>query len=220
MDTTTLAPPTVSRVVIIDDHPTIREGLAQHIIRLPEFEVCGMADDMDSALSLVERARPDVAVIDMVLKDSSGLELIKRLHESYPDVAILAWSMHEASLYGKRAVKAGASCYVSKMQPTEDVIAGLRSLLNGEPRPATVTPRRKPAGDGSVEDLSDRELQVLQMLGEGMNMAQITARTQLSPKTIETYRARIKQKLDLKSNAELMRHAVQFVIEAGKPRGV
>lgn len=209
----------VAKIVIVDDHPTVREGLAQLISRQADLQVCGEAEDVESAMSEIASCDPDVVVVDMGLKNSSGLDLIKRLHEERPDTAILAWSMHEASLFGKRALKAGALGYVSKTEPTERVINAIRGVLNRTfPVDDFAPPVNRPARGklptaGSVEDLSDRELQVLQMLGEGLNMTQMTARTQLSSKTIETYRARIKQKLDLSSHAELMRCAVQWTIE-------
>jgi len=208
-----------AKIVIVDDHPTVREGLAQLISRQGDLHVCGEADDVESAMSEVANSRPDVVVVDMGLKNSSGLDLIKRLHETWPETAILAWSMHEASLFGKRAMKAGALGYVSKTEPTERVISAIRSVLTRTfDVDEAAAPPKKPArlksqGGCSVEDLSDRELQVFEMIGEGMDMAQMTARTQLSSKTIETYRARIKQKLELASHVELMRCAVQWAIE-------
>ena len=170
-----------ARVVIVDDHPTVREGLAQLISRQGDLQVCGEAEDVESALSEIANCRPDVVVVDMGLKNSSGLDLIKRLHEESPDTAILAWSMHEASLFGKRALKAGALGYISKTEPTEKVINAIRSVLTRTFPKEELTPiknnsrRGKLHSSASVEDLSDRELEIFQMLGEGLNMTQITA---------------------------------------------
>jgi DNA-binding NarL/FixJ family response regulator len=224
MHTSIAAPKAVAKVFIVDDHPTVREGLGQFISRESDLSVAGFADDLDAALRGIAESEPDVVVVDMGLKTSSGLDLVKRLHEKDPRIAILVWSMHEASLFGSRAMKAGAMSYVSKSQSTEDVIEAIRAVrrrgasldVSVEESEAS-SPRKSPsaarAGGHAVEDLSDRELQVFQMLGDGMSMTQIVARTQLSPKTIETYRARIKQKLELGSHAELLRHAIQWTLE-------
>lgn len=216
--------PSVARVFIVDDHPTVREGLAQFIERQHDLSVAGFADDLEAALTGIAECEPDVVVVDMGLKTSSGLDLVKRLHEKDPRIAILVWSMHEASLFGSRAMKAGALGYVSKSQSTEDVIEAIRAVRRrGASLDDSVDECEAPSsrksqysakpGRHSIEGLSDRELQVFQMLGDGMNMTQIVARTQLSPKTIETYRARIKQKLELGSHAELLRHAIQWALE-------
>lgn len=214
----------VAKVFIIDDHPTVREGLGQILSRESDLLVAGFADDVEAALTGIAECEPDVVVVDVGLKTSSGLDLVKRLYEKEPRIAILVWSMHEASLFRSRALKAGALGYISKSQPTEEVIEAIRavrrrgaSLDDSAGASEASSPRRSSgaakAGRHAVEDLSDRELQVFQMLGDGMSMTQIVARTQLSPKTIETYRARIKQKLELGSHAELLRHAIQWSLE-------
>lgn len=218
----------VARILIVDDHPTTREGLTQYLGRCTEMQVCGVADDISSAHAAVAELQPDLVIVDMNLRDSSGLEFIRQLRKVDQRIGLLAWSMHDKALFAARAIKAGASDYVSKMQSTEDVVTSVRRILRNESAPiqpklttAKIGRGKKTRADGetTVEDLSDRELQVLQMMGEGMSMVQMTERTQLSPKTIETYRARIKQKLSLTNNAELMRHAVQFVLEGCNRRG-
>jgi len=212
-------PSRICTVIVVDDHPTIREGLIYRIARQPDMAVCGEADDIEPAIRLVEGVDPDVAVIDMGLKTGSGIELIKRLRARGPRPVMLAWSMHDAALFGDRAIKAGAAAYVTKHQPTDDVIDAIRRLWSlpdvppGETSSVLGGPRRRERKT-SIESLSDRELQVFQMIGQGLSMADITARMNLSSKTVETYRARIKQKLELSSHAELMRRAVQWTIES------
>src|SRR5262249_46561443 len=171
------------------------------------------------AIQKVEETKPDLAIIDLTLKNGHGLELIKRLKASHPLVKILVWSMHPESLYAERAFRAGAQGYVNKENATEDIIRAIHQVLKGETYLSESAARMLPmalAGTASpLERLSDRELETFELLGKGMNTQQIAARLHLSPKTVETYRARIKDKLHLDSGTELMQHAMQWVMEKG-----
>lgn len=212
------------RVLIVDDHPTIRFGLATFISRRDDMKVCGEAGDLGEAWSLLEAHDPDVAVVDLSLRDGSGLDLIKRIKAERPRTRIVVWSMFDASSYVERAMRAGAQGYVSKNEPTERVLEAIRQVHAGGTYPTELTALQTPkrykakkstaASDSFVDELSDRELQVFQLLGEGFDMTRISQRMALSIKTIETYRARIKQKLNCPSRTELVRTAVEWVLRA------
>ena len=212
------------RVLIVDDHPTIRFGLATFISRRDDMKVCGEAGDLNEAWSLLEAHDPDVAVVDLSLRDGSGLDLIKRIKAERPRTRIVVWSMFDASSYVERAMRAGAQGYVSKNEPTERVLEAIRHVHAGGTYPTELTAlqsskrykakKSAAASDSFVDELSDRELQVFQLLGEGFDMTRISQRMALSIKTIETYRARIKQKLNCPSRTELVRTAVEWVLRA------
>lgn len=212
-----------ARILIVDDHPTVREGLALRIGREPDLEVCGEAADMGEALRLVEETRPDVAVVDISLKSGSGIDLIKRIKDRDDHVRALVWSMHGESLYAERALRAGALGYVNKDQATSTIIEAIRRVLDGKiwlsesmserllqrtVGSARLNPARSP-----IEALADRELEVFRMIGEGVKTADIADRLHLSIKTVETYRDRIRQKLDLADGTMLAHYATQWVLE-------
>lgn len=214
-----------SRLLIVDDHPAVREALAYRIAREPDLEVCGEAADLPEALRLVAEVRPDGAVIDLSLKGGDGLELIKRIRDRDRGVRIVVWSSHSESLYAQRALRAGALGYVSKDQATGTIVEAVRRALEGKvwlSEAMTERLLRRAAGadaqgaDGSPLDaLADRELEVFRLIGEGLKTGLIAERLHLSVKTIETYRDRIRQKLGLRDGAELARHAAQWVLENG-----
>ena len=212
----------VSKVAIVDDHPIVRQGLAQVINRKDDLTVCCECDNAADALKLFDKCRPDVAVVDLSLKDSSGLDLIKDIAVRFPDIAVLVLSMRDESLYAERALRAGARGYVTKAEGTEIVIEGIRRVLAGEiylsqaisgkVLRAMLPGRGKSAGD-PTRRLSDRELEVLNMIGSGQGTGEIAAHLHLSVKTIESYRERLKQKLGLVDAAGLLKYAIQFARE-------
>lgn len=212
-----------NRVLIVDDHPAVREALALRISRQLDLEVCGEADDMVEALRLVAQTRPDVAVVDISLKSGSGIDLIKRIKDRNADVRIVVWSMHSESIYARRALHAGALGYVNKDQATDKIVEAIRRVLIGKVwlseamaeilLQQTVGTKREHAFRSPTEALSDREFEVFCLIGEGVKTADIAQRLHLSVKTVETYRDRIRLKLDLSSGTELARMATEWVLE-------
>ncbi len=214
-------------MLIVDDHPAVREGLAIRISRHPDLTVCGEASDVAEALQLVASARPDVAIIDIALKTGNGIDLIKRIKAHNPGVHLLVLSMYNETLYAERALRAGALGYINKGSDTDKVIEAIRRVRDGkvylsEPMAQEILSRvvggggdARPGGvEGSpVDGLSDRELEVFELIGQGMSTHQIAEKMRLSPKTVETYRSRIKEKLNVRYGTELMQRAVQWVIE-------
>ncbi len=209
-----------ARVLIVDDHPIVSQGLAQLIGREPDLEVCGCAPDVASALAAIAELDPDVAVVDLSLGNTSGLQLIKDCKVRYPELPILVLSMHDETLYAERSLRAGAQGYVMKKAAPETVLAALRRVVSGaiylSDDMATrllqgmVTTRPAAAGP-LVELLSDRELEVFSLIGSGASTQKIAETLHLSPKTIETHRAHIKEKLQLKTGTELLLHAMKWV---------
>jgi len=214
-----------ARVLIVDDHPAVREALALRIGRQPDLEVCGEAADTGEALRLLADARPDVAVVDITLKAGNGIDLIKRIRDRDERVRILVWSMHSEALYAERALRAGALGYVNKDQATDRIVEAIRRVLDGkvylsEGMAERLLQRAVGAGREEVtrsplDVLADRELEVFRLIGEGMKTAGIAERLHLSVKTVETYRDRIRQKLDLSDGTELAHYATQWVLENG-----
>jgi DNA-binding NarL/FixJ family response regulator len=215
-----------ARVLIVDDHPAVREALAIRIAREADLEVCGEAEDDMSALRLSDLTNPDVAVVDLALKSASGIDLIKRLKARHENLVIIVWSMYSEDLYAERALRAGARGYINKSEATGKIIEVIRHVLNGELylSPA-MTARlvehavgqegRASLPGGALDKLSDRELDVFRLIGQGRKTADIAAQLHLSVKTIETYRDRIRAKLGLPDGAALMRAAVHWAIENG-----
>ncbi|GAB5442640.1 MAG: response regulator transcription factor [Fuerstiella sp.] len=212
------------QILLIDDHPVTRQGLALQIRFEPNLEVCGEAADADAAMELVSELLPDLAVVDVSLSAGNGIELVKRMKIEHPQIRCLVYSMYEESLYADRALRAGAAGYVNKTTPPDEVIRAIHRVLSGHvyvsPQLSEVMLTRMVRGQKAVSSnpaqlLSDRELESFQMMGRGMTTRQIAEALQLSPKTIETYRARIKVKLNVDSMAELTRLAAQWVLENG-----
>jgi DNA-binding NarL/FixJ family response regulator len=212
-----------NRVLIVDDHPAVREALALRIGRQPDLEVCGEAADIAGALRQFARTRPDVAVVDISLKSDSGIELIKRIRDRDENVRVLVWSMHSESFYAKRALRAGALGYISKDEATDKIVEAIRRVLAGkvwlsEAMAEAVLQRTVGAGRQDVaptplDALADRELEVFRLIGEGVKTREIAGRLRLSVKTVETYRDRIRQKLDLGDGTELVHVATGWVLE-------
>ena len=217
--------PKRARVLIVDDHPAVREGLAFKIGRQPDLEVCGEAADVSEALCLLDDTQPDIAVVDISLKTGNGIDLIKRIKDRNDHVRILVWSMHSESLYAERALRAGAMGYVNKDQATEETIKAILRLLEGEVYLSEATSQRmlRRAVGGRREEitrsplhaLADRELEVFRLIGQGVKTAKIAQRLHLSVSTVETYRERIRQKLDLSDGTKLAHYATQWVLENG-----
>jgi DNA-binding NarL/FixJ family response regulator len=208
------------KILVVDDHPVFRQGLADLINEESDLAVCGEAEDSAEAIELIGELKPDMAVVDIILKQTSGLELIKDIKVRYPNLPVLTLSMRDESLYAERALRAGAKGYIMKQEATENVIAAIRKVLDGQvyvsdAMASQVVSRlvggaAEPGASG-VDHLSDREFEVFCLIGTGYGTHQIAEKLHLSTKTIETYRAHIKEKLNISSAAELRRHAIQWV---------
>jgi DNA-binding NarL/FixJ family response regulator len=216
--------PKRARVLIVDDHPAVREALALRIGRQPDLEVCGEAADTGEALRLVAEARPDVAVVDISLKTGNGIDLIKRIRDRDDRVRILVWSMHSESLYAERALRNGALGYVNKDQATDTIVEAVRRVLEGKVWLSEAMAERllqRAVGGGQevapspLDALADRELEVFRLIGQGVKTVEIAERLHLSVKTVETYRDRIRQKLHLEDGTRLAHYATQWVLENG-----
>jgi DNA-binding NarL/FixJ family response regulator len=208
------------RVLIVDDHPIVRQGLAQLINQEKDLEVCGQAEEAHEAMQAIHQLQPDLVIVDIALKDTSGMELIKDLKVRYPNLPVLTLSMHDEAVYGERALRAGAKGYIMKQEATENVVTAIRRVLAGEvyvSNRMAASMVSKLVGGGAraigspAETLSDRELEVFRMIGEGYSTREMAEKLHLSIKTIETYRAHIKDKLGLQDANELLRSAIQWV---------
>lgn len=207
-----------AKVVVIDDHAIVRQGLAELINDQPDLITCGEADSPPAAMKLIADASPDVAVVDITLNSGDGIELCRQVHERWPELAILVLSMHDESLYAERALRAGAMGYVMKQEPQETVMAAIRRVLKGETYLSdkvaskllrSFTGSRSNADAPPLERLSDRELQIFRMIGQGHSVKAIADALFLSPKTVETHKDHIKQKLGLKTSNDLLRYAIE-----------
>ncbi len=210
---------TKRRVLLVDDHPIVREGLTEMINHEEDLTVCGTAEEMNQALDHIEKLKPDVVVLDISLKGSNGIEVLKNIKVRYPKLLVLVLSMHDETLYALRALRAGAAGYIMKQEPAERVLASVRQVLNGEISLSENMEKKmmkqlvggRAARTGSpLEDLSDRELEVFRLIGKGYSTRQIAEELHLSIKTIESHRAHIKEKLNLKNAMELVQHAIQW----------
>ena len=208
-----------ARIFLVDDHPLVREWLGNLLRRQPDLEVCGEAGEPAEALELMAGAPPDVAVVDLSFERGSGLDLIRDLRVRFPDTRVLVLSMHEEAYYAERAIHAGARGYVAKREATSRVVEAINQVLAGrmfvspelaEDLLARAAGRPPGEGPGSVEKLSDRELEVFDRLGRGGTTRGISEELNLSQKTVQEYCARIKEKLGLADNAELVREAVRW----------
>jgi len=208
-----------ARVFLVDDHPLVREWLANLINQQPDLEVCGDTDNAPKALQIIGELNPEVAIVDISMPGGSGIELIKNIKASHPNVVVIVLSMHEEALYAERALRAGARGYIMKRDATKRVLEAIRSVLGGklyisdkmaramaekfvEGRPKTAAP--------AIEDLSDRELEVFQLLGRGYSTRQIADDLHVSFKTVQAFCARIKEKLQLANATELMHEALRW----------
>lgn len=207
-------------IVIVDDHPIVRKGLTELINHEPDMTVCGESDTADGGLARIRADRPDIAIVDLSLGMASGLQLVKTLNASLPDVRVLILSMHDETLYAERALAAGASGYIMKHEAIQNLIGAIRCVASGktyvspqmsERIVARVTGRRAAPDEAApFERLTDREREVFALIGRGLATRDIARRLDLSVKTIETYQTRIKEKLGLTNGHELIRAAVSW----------
>lgn len=208
------------RVFIVDDHPLVRQGLAQIIDSQEDLELCGEAEDSPSAMKGVEQTKPDAIIVDISLQGNNGLELIKNIKAVHEEIPILVFSMHDESIYAQRALRAGAKAYVMKKESSDKIVEAIRKILKGEiyvssrvadqvlhqivngPANTTASP---------IDRLTDRELEVVQLIGRGLSTREIAESLNLSVKTIESHRAHVKEKLSLRNATELVQFSVQWV---------
>ncbi len=206
------------RILIVDDHPIVRRGFRELIADEADLELCGEAEDVEDALRMAQELRPDIAVVDLSLKSGRGLDLIHQMRSCLPNTRVLVSTMHDEVLFAERALRAGAAGFIGKQEPPEKMVEAIRQVACGEiwlsPRMAGRLLARIGSPSASPEDvlsaLSDRELQVFEMIGRGLSTAQIATQLDVSIKTVETHRQRIKVKLGLRTGAELNRYAVQW----------
>ena len=203
-------------ILIVDDHPLVREWLSNLIRQQPDLEVGNETGSAPEALQLIEASKPDIAIVDISLASGSGIELIKSIKASHPRVAVLVLSMHDELLYAERALRAGAGGYIMKSEATQKVIEAIRGVLTGEiyvsPKVASLMAQKFIGGKSgnTIEQLSDRELEVFQLLGRGYSTRQISEHLHIGFKTVQGYTARIKEKLNLSNINELMREAIRW----------
>jgi len=212
------------KVVLIEDHPMFREHIGQLINRDLGMAVCGEADNIQDGLRVILETEPDVAIVDLTLKGSNGLELLKDIKAQGVQVNVLVLSMHDEELYAERVLRAGARGYITKNEASSELLKAIKKVMSGEVYvsrfvTARILERMSTKGGamspGGVEALADRELEVFQLLGRGKNTKQIAEQLHLGESTVETYRSRIKEKLGLRSSAEVYLRAGQWVRENG-----
>ena len=208
-----------AKIFLVDDHPLVREWLTNLIHQQPDLSVCGEAESAQDALQGISKLKPEVAIVDISLKSGSGIELIKSLKSLQPRVAVIVLSMHDENLYAERALRAGARGYIMKRETAKKVIAAIRQVLEGklylsERLTALFAEKFVEGGAAatspSVAQLSDRELEVFQLLGQGYETRQIAESLNVSMKTVQAFCARIKEKLKLTSATELLREAIRW----------
>jgi len=211
-----------AKILLVDDHEVLRQGMRLLIEHQHDLQVCGEADDEATAIKQFRSAHPDLLIIDLSLKEGDGIELIKRIKLLDSEARMLVYSMHDERVYGERVLRAGAKGYVSKQQPVRAVLQAIRRVLAGSMHfSAELTQRlleRAAASEpiacaSPVENLSDRELEVFEMIGRGLTTRSIAGKLHLSPRTVDTYRERLKVKLALANSAELHYRAVQWVLK-------
>lgn len=221
MESTTAALVAKTRVLVVDDHPTVREGLSHRIDAQPDMEVCGAAADAREALGQVADVRPALAIIDISLKTSDGLELVKTLSARHPGIRTLVHSMYDEAIYAERCLRAGAQGYVNKGADPNDVVTAIRQVMAGEVYLSpTMTNRvlgqrfrRADPAEDAVAELTDRQLEIFRLIGNGAGVREIAQQLHISVHTVESHRENIKRKLGIDKLAELNRRAVLWVQE-------
>jgi DNA-binding NarL/FixJ family response regulator len=212
------------RVLLVDDHPVVRHGLAQYLSQKPGFHICGEAENIPQALNKVSECRPHLAIVDLSLGMDNGMRLIEDLNNRYPDIRVLVLSMHDETIYAERCLKAGAKGYVMKKEPPETVVAAANKILQGGIHVSERLGskflnrlfRNEDIPSSSVVDsLSNREFEVFQLLGEGLKTREIAQKLNMSVKTVETHYGHMKRKLGLKEHREIFKTAVQWRINEG-----
>jgi DNA-binding NarL/FixJ family response regulator len=210
-------------VILVEDHPMFREQLAQLIAKEPDMAVLGEADNIHDGLKLIELKKPDVAIVDLTLKGPSGLELIKNLKATENEIPVLVLSMHDETLYAERVLKAGGRGYITKNEVSKEVMVAIRAVLRGEIYvPSKIASRilesvstgRK--NENGVAQLTDRELEVFELIGRGRSTREISSFLHLGMSTVDTYRARIKTKLHLENSSQLCHEAIRWVSDGQK----
>ena len=211
------------KVLLVEDHPVVRHGLRAVIDDEADLLVCGEAGSNAEGLAQIRKLRPDVAVIDITLGGDNGLDLIKDAHEAFPEMPLLALSMHDEAVYGERALRAGARGYIMKKEAMDKLLTAIRRVLGGEMYVSDamaarlvsklINPAAARSAQPSVELLSEREFQVFRLIADGVGPSEIAQRLSLSVKTVETHREHIKDKLGLKSGAELTRYSLQWAMQ-------
>lgn len=213
-----------SQILIVDDHPMVREGLRQMIERNPSLSICGEADSPSEALQAIAKLNPDLVLVDISLGNASGIDLIKAIKTQYDDLPVLVISMHDETLYAERAMRAGAMGYVMKHEPNKTVVAAILKVLSGqvylsENLSAIMLTKlmrgKEEEPESMIQTLSDRELEVFRMLGQAKGTRQIAEELNLTIATINSFRFRIKEKLHLKTSTEVMLQAIQWCREGG-----
>jgi DNA-binding NarL/FixJ family response regulator len=213
--------PCKKSVFVVDDHPLLRQGLALLINQQQDLQVCGEAEEAHAAMQAIAQKRPDILIVDISLSGPDGLDLLKNVRATYPDLPVLILSMHDEAIYAERALRARANGYIMKQEATEKVLVAVRRILNGEvyvsDRMANKMLQQYIGGAPSaiqsrISSLSDRELEVFCLIGEGRGTREIAEELHLSIKTVETYQAHIKEKLSLRSGRELIQHAIQWKV--------
>ncbi len=212
------------RILIVDDHPLVRSGLKSLLELDDDLEVCGEAEDVTGALAAIEKLQPHLALIDISLKRSSGMKLIKEIRNRYPHLLTLAVSMHDEFTYAVRVLKAGAAGYIMKQEGTEKIREAIRTVLSGRTYLSNAMTRAAVdhfgkgsmvAADSSVEILSDRELELFQLTGQGKEIAEIADIMSISPRTVEVHRSHIKKKMHLKTSTDIFQSAYEWLRESG-----
>jgi DNA-binding NarL/FixJ family response regulator len=208
-------------VLVVDDHPLMRQGLALLINQQQDLHVCGEAEEAQAAMQAIAQLRPDIMILDISLKGPDGIELLKNIRATEPDLPVLVLSMHDEAIYAERALRARANGYIMKQEATEKVLVAVRRILSGEvylsERMSNKMLQQYIGGtpnmiQSRIASLSDRELEVFRRIGEGRATREIAEELHLSVKTVETYQAHIKDKLALRSGRELIQHAIQWKI--------
>jgi DNA-binding NarL/FixJ family response regulator len=212
---------TKKSVLVVDDHPLLRQGLAMLINQQHDMRVCGEVEEAQGAMQYIAQYKPDILILDISLKGPDGLDLLKSIRVPYPDLPVLILSMHDEAIYAERALRARANGYIMKQEATEKVLVALRRILNGDVYLSDAMSKKMLHQyiDGApsmiqsrIAVLSDRELEVFRSIGEGRGTREIAEELRLSVKTVETYQAHIKEKLSLRSGRELIQHAIQWKV--------
>ncbi len=214
-----IRPTKKTRILLVDDHPVVRKGLAYVLQQESDFVVCGECEDSAGVLPMLEKTKPHVVVLDLFLKDANGIDLLKDIKKLYPETLVLVLSMQDERLYAERVLRAGGVGYVSKEEMLEKIVSAIRSVLQGHVYMGDslkdgllkkMSGRATATGDADLQRLSDREIEVFHLLGQGYSTRRIAERWRRSVKTVETYRAHIKRKLHLTTSAELLHLAVEW----------
>lgn len=214
-----------TRILLVDDHPLVRERLAEVINREADLTVCAEAEDRHEAIETIKARHPGLVIVDLTLKNSDGVELIKDIHSRWPALLTLVVSMHDESLYAERVLRAGARGYITKQEATRNILRAIRRVLSGqiflsEPIASQILARLTDSAtkvvDEPIRSLADRELQVFELTGRGLNTRQISEQLHIGVKTVETYRHRIREKLKLGHRTDLLRSAIAWAHQARK----